>query len=151
MRTGRLRTEALAMNPEKMKGGVSVSVKSCYMCKTLQPLDAFWKNQNACKNCQRQYRRDNLDRKQKSGRFAWEYGLRSKFNLTPDEYFDLLEQQEGVCAICGKDELGRRLAVDHCHETKAVRGLLCRKCNMGIGLLGDDPEILQKALRYLTA
>jgi hypothetical protein len=73
------------------------------------------------------------------------------------EYNALLREQGGVCAVCGKDEPnahGRtgkqfRLAVDHCHQTGAVRGLLCQKCNRAIGLLGDDPALMRKAISYL--
>ena len=64
--------------------------------------------------------------------------------------------QDGVCAICKKPELNRsngpnpkRLSVDHCHETGAVRGLLCNNCNRAIGLLGDDPALLRAAVEYL--
>jgi Autographiviridae endonuclease VII len=65
-----------------------------------------------------------------------------------DEFFIL---QKGCCAICGKHqmELKRRLCLDHCHETGKLRGLLCSKCNTGIGMLGDDVTRLQSALRYL--
>ena len=69
----------------------------------------------------------------------------------------MLADQNGVCAICGKDEPnehGRtgkkfRLAVDHCHDTGVVRGLLCQKCNRASGLLKDDLTLLQKAMEYL--
>ena len=54
-----------------------------------------------------------------------------------------------TCAICGKPEVGRRLNIDHDHATGLVRGLLCRKCNAGIGLLGDNIEGLEAALEYL--
>lgn len=54
-----------------------------------------------------------------------------------------------VCAVCGKPEQGRRLNIDHDHVTGLVRGLLCRKCNAGIGLLGDTPEGVEAALEYL--
>lgn len=125
-------------------------MKRCNKCKTDKPLDEFWKNQTVCKECQRAYRRDNLDAKAKSDRASWEYGLRNNFGMTPEEYYELLELQRDVCAICGKDDGTRRLAVDHDHETGEIRGLLCRKCNMGLGLLGDDPELVLNALRYLT-
>jgi hypothetical protein len=65
-------------------------------------------------------------------------------------YTRLYEEQKGVCAKCGKtNDDGVSLAVDHCHTTGTIRGLLCRKCNVGIGLLGDNIEGLQAALDYL--
>jgi hypothetical protein len=56
-----------------------------------------------------------------------------------------------VCEICRKteDDNGRRLAVDHCHITGKVRGILCNGCNRGIGYLGDDVERLENAIKYL--
>ncbi len=57
--------------------------------------------------------------------------------------------QNGVCAICSRPPGKRRLAVDHWHTTKAVRGLLCVQCNTAIGKLNDDPELLRRAIAYL--
>lgn len=78
------------------------------------------------------------------------------YGLTVDDYTDLCRAQGDVCAICKRPEttvskLGKpkQLAVDHCHETGAVRGLLCQACNAGIGLLRDDPVTLSAALHYL--
>jgi Recombination endonuclease VII len=72
------------------------------------------------------------------------------------EVFDaLLKAQEGMCAICGTDKGSstgkddRRLAVDHCHATGAVRGLLCGNCNRMLGLAKDSPDLLRKAAAYL--
>lgn len=70
------------------------------------------------------------------------------YKMTPDEFQSLKDKQNGQCAICGispKD----RLVVDHCHKTGRVRGLLCRKCNLGIGYLKDSIEFLSKAIEYL--
>lgn len=57
-----------------------------------------------------------------------------------------------VCAICGKPErvAGRRLARDHDHETGVVRGYLCQRCNMAVGLLGDDPVLAGSMQEYLS-
>ena len=70
---------------------------------------------------------------------------------------EMLEKQGGVCAICGGSEPKdagtghrRRFAVDHCHETGRVRGLLCVNCNSGIGKLKDSPDLLRRALDYLS-
>lgn len=76
--------------------------------------------------------------------------LRSEYGITPEEYQALSESQGHVCAICGNPDLKYdNLAVDHCHDTGRVRGLLCRLCNTGLGALGDKPEGLKKALAYL--
>jgi len=70
--------------------------------------------------------------------------------VTPEQYADMLEAQGGVCALCGGTDPDRRLAVDHCHETGAVRGLLCFACNTGIGKLGDTAEALYRAWQYVA-
>lgn len=74
-----------------------------------------------------------------------------------DDYERMLVEQGGVCASCGRPETVRNargdirpLAVDHDHETRAVRGLLCQLCNQGIGCFRDDPTRLQQAIAYLT-
>lgn len=64
-------------------------------------------------------------------------------------YETKLVEQQGVCAICGHDDLTRNLSLDHCHITNCLRGLLCGRCNSGIGLLNDDPQLLRAALQYL--
>jgi hypothetical protein len=78
------------------------------------------------------------------------FTLKHRYGISLEVYNAMLEQQGGVCAICGeKCRTGESLAVDHHHETGVVRGLLCRACNGAIGALGDDPEIIRAALRYL--
>lgn len=85
------------------------------------------------------------------------HDLWGRFNLTIEQYNELLKQQSGVCAICGKPETAihgrtktvRHLAVDHCHNTNVIRGLLCNRCNIGIGRFHDSPELLIKAANYV--
>lgn len=83
-------------------------------------------------------------------RYARAKKLRT-FGLTPESYQALLETQNGCCALCERHhtEFSRALAVDHCHATGKVRGLLCSGCNTGIGNLKDDVGILQSAVAYL--
>jgi len=77
----------------------------------------------------------------------------NKYGITVEQYDEMVEQQMGRCAICKLvehiDEPGKRLHVDHCHETGAVRGLLCSKCNTGVMRSGVTPEILRRAAEYL--
>lgn len=79
--------------------------------------------------------------------------LLAKYGITTDEYDRLLDEQGGVCAICRLDSSsslrGKLMAVDHCHDTGKVRGLLCSPCNTGIGHLKDDPDRLMAAAAYL--
>ncbi len=77
--------------------------------------------------------------------------LKSKFGITLEQYNSLIEKQEGRCAVCGIDgcPTGRALAVDHCHETKEIRGLLCARCNTMLGLSKDNIKTLKNAIVYL--
>jgi hypothetical protein len=87
-----------------------------------------------------------------------EFQLMSKYNMTLDDYNKFLEQQNGVCAICKEEEKTtdkwkssfRRLRVDHSPKTGKVRGLLCHKCNVALGLFKDDSTLLLKAFNYLA-
>jgi hypothetical protein len=74
------------------------------------------------------------------------------YSMSVEQYEELLSYQDGRCAICRELPRGTKrgkLNVDHCHETGAVRGLLCSTCNTGIGKLGDSIEGLERALAYL--
>lgn len=77
-----------------------------------------------------------------------------KYGLTPAAYEQLVKDQNHCCKICGRDDWACRggyLAVDHCHKTGAVRGLLCTQCNAGIGALQEIPELLEKAAAYVRS
>lgn len=74
------------------------------------------------------------------------------YGLTPERYVEMLEEQGGVCAICGTDEWpgkDNRPHVDHDHSTGRVRGILCSHCNHGLGKFRDDPKRLRAAAEYL--
>lgn len=72
-----------------------------------------------------------------------------KYNLSPEDYDRLLEDQNEACAICGVRP--DRLCVDHDHETGEVRGLLCSPCNSGLGFFKDRVRLLAAAIVYLEA
>lgn len=77
------------------------------------------------------------------------YDLKKHFGISLADYEAMIDRQNGGCAICGGKDESFRLAVDHCHETKVIRGLLCSKCNRGVGFFCDDPERLDRAAQYL--
>ena len=83
--------------------------------------------------------------------------LRAAFDMPEAEYLDKLVKQNGVCAICKKPETVTRLgklkalAVDHNHTTGKNRGLLCQKCNTGMGQFNESPELLISAAQYLRS
>ncbi len=78
--------------------------------------------------------------------------LAKNFGITVERYDELHKEQGGVCAICKKPNNVKsvRLAVDHCHTTKLVRGLLCGNCNNGLGHFKDSIENMKRAIEYLN-
>ena len=74
--------------------------------------------------------------------------LRRLYGLTLEQFAELLRAQGDVCAICRKSSSD--YCVDHCHATDRVRGVLCRRCNVGVGQFRDDPNLLLEAASYLA-
>ena len=79
---------------------------------------------------------------------AW---LKNRYGITLETYNEILKTQNYLCGICNLHESNfkRSLAVDHCHITGKVRGLLCGNCNKGLGLLKDSPKIIKSCIKYL--
>ncbi len=77
--------------------------------------------------------------------------LRRNYGISLTEYNQMLDDQHHGCKICGKDKQqnGRDLAVDHCHSTGKVRGLLCNNCNRALGYFEDDQNRMRLAMQYL--
>jgi len=76
----------------------------------------------------------------------------NKYRLREEQYVNLLEEQEGCCAICGLEAAEDvPLQVDHDHTTGRIRGLLCGPCNRGLGMLQDSCTILKAAIQYLES
>lgn len=85
--------------------------------------------------------------------------IRRKYGITIEDYENLLKKQNGVCAICKKEDLTieanslrlKGLCIDHCHKTGKIRGLLCNRCNPMIGYSQDSIDNLLSAVEYLKA
>lgn len=77
--------------------------------------------------------------------------LKANYGITIDQYNIMLLNQNNCCAICKGIAGGssKRFHVDHDHQTGAIRGLLCYKCNMGLGSFDDNPNNLASAISYL--
>lgn len=77
--------------------------------------------------------------------------LRKKYNMSIEDYNELLKSQENRCAICYTEytEDSKAFAVDHCHKTSKIRGILCAKCNTALGLFKDSTSVLYSAIQYL--
>lgn len=103
------------------------------------------------------YREADRERWERRAYYSKRYYLRYNYGITSEEYDAMLEAQGGVCAICKRPETGKHqsgntksLAVDHCHTTGKIRGLLCGDCNRAIGLFEDDVSRLGAAIAYLS-
>lgn len=142
----------------------SVVEKACTKCGFVKSLDDFHRNADGrhgrkayCKTCvlsdpkgkqqrvdgARRWRLANPDR-------ANEIRLKRYYGISLEEFNDLLAQQDGACGVC-RAELTDTPHVDHDHKTGEVRGLLCGKCNRGLGMFDDDPAMLRRAAEYLEA
>jgi hypothetical protein len=74
----------------------------------------------------------------------------AKYNLTSEQYNLMVKNQNECCAICNTKMIGpREPAIDHCHNTGQVRGLLCSSCNIALGHMKDDINRLENAIAYL--
>ncbi len=77
--------------------------------------------------------------------------VEATYGLTKENYLLKINQQKNLCAICKGKQEGKILCVDHDHKTGKVRGLLCNQCNVGLGNLKDDIQVLQSAIEYLKS
>ena len=113
----------------------------------------------SCVKCGEEFTPTSAAQKYCSGR-CWQSAARkrkkpeNRVSIPSAEYKQLLESQNNKCAICGieggENNRGDKLAVDHCHDSGKIRGLLCHKCNTALGLLKDSKDYLQSAIAYLT-
>ena len=96
-----------------------------------------WKKANkvaVLTNAKRWYRKNHMAIKER------------KYGLDEGGYAKMVIKQKEKCAICKRK---RPLCVDHDHKTGKVRGLLCRDCNLGLGMFNDDPNLIKKAILFL--
>jgi hypothetical protein len=139
--------------------------KLCPRCEIVKPADEFDRSSGTstglaayCRPCVYDYNRTNkrdiwqgkpLEQRAALSR---KWMLKSKYGLTPEEYDRMLEAQDGKCAICGSSDSGRKccsMPVDHNHVDGSLRQLLCWTCNTGLGLFGEDIDLLASAIDYL--
>jgi hypothetical protein len=127
---------------------VSEQTRECTKCHQVKPLDAFYGGRGKCKKCVSAYNRERY-RTVTGKDYVYDWSSRKRYGVSLEEYEEMLRAQDGRCAICGDPPGKRRLAIDHCHETGRVRGLLCVRCNTLIGQADDSVERLRQAVLYL--
>lgn len=146
--------------------------KKCLTCKKHLSVTDFPRNAgtkdhrgSSCRECSRIYckkhYRKHRDRYLLNGTKHYrenasayrEANLRKSYGITHAQFVEIVERQNGVCMICQKGpsevDPGKRLAVDHCHHTGIIRGVLCAKCNTAIGQLGHDYKRICRAAAYV--
>jgi hypothetical protein len=141
-------------------------MKSCNKCKTTKPLSSYYADsrnkdgrKGVCKECNNSTKRlrrsdpsvreaENL--KRSKSRNSRKENLKYRYNLTIEDYDNMVTQQNGLCLICEKS-LPEYPHIDHCHKTDVVRGILCPNCNTSLGKFNDDPKLLRRAADYLES
>jgi hypothetical protein len=126
--------------------------KTCSKCKIIKDSSEFEKDTRvksglkaACRKCTNSARQKYYHTDKYRDRHLKQFGI------TTEDYNQMMKEQDYKCACCGKTEQEnkKRLAVDHCHKTGKVRKLLCHHCNIALGLVNDDEDILISLLSYL--
>ena len=134
---------------------MNLELKYCKGCNRNKLVTEFWKRRGKprvlCSVCDakkmKEWGKANPDKIKAHDR-AKNYKV--KYGITVADYDRILAAQGGVCALCqGLEILDRHYCVDHNHTTGIVRGLLCYRCNSGLGVFGDDIEGLQRVVEYL--
>ena len=128
--------------------------QTCSKCGETKTVDEYYtdnraksKRASACKTCCLEAKA--LDYKKHRGK-RLAYRRSYLYGVSQGDYETLHNKSKGVCGICGCAEGSKMaLAVDHCHKSGKVRGLLCNNCNNGLGRFKDDPDLLQLAIKYL--
>lgn len=154
-----------------------MAIKQCRLCKHFKPGSSFFKNgfrrldgtsktRNECKSCNTKAHAEYVEknrstineqmRKRYRGkpgekeRMQW-YSRQKFYGVSKENFEKMFKTQKGCCAICkiAQSSTKHTFNIDHDHDTGKIRGLLCMRCNRGMGLLRDDKVILSNALKYL--
>lgn len=148
---------------EFRRGERGKPTKVCKICTNQRQREWYEKNKEHARKYAREFqsRPDRAERRRQYARERYydltvkerqrDNRLRRDFGISLTEYNDLLLAQDNRCAICRTTcKSGRQLAVDHCHVTGHVRGLLCMNCNRGLGWFQENPDLLLAAATYAT-
>ncbi len=135
------------------KASVGGRLWHCKSCRQIQ--SKLWHRKNREKN------RARFNARMREYGAQWplrirDMNLKRRFGMSLEIYEKMLERQGGVCLICSDKETHKLrgkvipLAVDHCHVSGKIRGLLCKNCNTALGSFKDNPFIIGKALEYIS-
>lgn len=143
----------------KLKGGLRPYCKPCAAArlrdwreKNKDHVAEYTREYHSRPEYKEKHRERNRQRYQRDPDVFRRTRLIREFGITLEQYQLMFAEQDGKCAICRKPcKSGRQLAVDHCHDTGKVRGLLCMNCNRAIGWLEDDVDRLMAAAAYILS
>jgi hypothetical protein len=119
--------------------------RHCKDCQRAYVVDWQRRNKEKFNSYQREWRSQNKEKHAASAKYS---KIRNKYGLSREEYDSLMEQSH--CGICDADLTERKPALDHCHATGKIRGVLCSQCNTGLGMFHNNPEALRRAAEYLS-
>lgn len=131
-------------------------MKTCRACKAEKPETDFYRQRpgylfSECKDCHGERRkRSRAAHPERWRAYQRDYSRRKLYGITTQTYEWACREQGGMCSICGEtNPCGRSLSIDHCHRRDVIRGILCDRCNRGLGLFRDRPDLLRAAAAYL--
>lgn len=122
--------------------------KCCRGCWRNKPLKSFGPDKRSNDGLKSQCKECTADRARESG-YCRRSQLKCVYGITPEQHEQMYADQEGRCAICQKWVPYRKIHTDHHHQSGRVRGLLCARCNIGLGYFGDTLGGLEQAVEYL--
>lgn len=138
-----------------------MAIKKCGQCRQKKETSEFYKLKSGkfgvagcCKKCQEAKKKGTAQTYRSSPRgrhILYINYVKSEYGISEEDLQDLMDVQNGCCAICGQDfgTLKPRYHIDHNHKTGEVRGLLCPYCNTGLGFIESNDGILDKVTKYL--
>lgn len=133
--------------PNKSENYEKKTQKKCLSCNIIKPKtsDFFYRRKSSidgfdssCKECKRKWDKN--------------YHRIRSYNITEENFIELLKKQKNICSICNKLldlDNPYMLHIDHCHKSGKIRGLLCHHCNNVLNFSSENPFILIKAIKYL--
>lgn len=155
--------------------------KGCSKCQVVQPVSEFYRCKTSadgfysyCKTCSHRVNgRWKMDNRERANEHAARWGetpsgkasravsrrrwhLVNRRGVTPERFDEMVEEQDGKCFLCDRLPPGTgkgktALHADHDHETLVARRPLCNPCNVGLGLFQDNPELLERAAKYVRS
>lgn len=134
--------------------GIHSNCKTCQSSrvKTKRTNDHVWRKKQIEKS--KQYREKNPEQTKLSIK-NWTY--KTKYGITYHQFLSKINEQDGLCKICSTKlevegrNCSQKAVVDHCHSTGKIRGIICHRCNVGLGNFLDNAQLLNKAQEYISS